>query len=128
MKPRELYVDLLTWAAKQRLRLTLSHLRRHDVLAMFNFDEYQQFYQPGRYGASHAGLLSAHGTGSGGGGPPDVARAPRPFRPPGGYRSPGSGRSGPRLLTFRRRQECGTSVPALWAAPCCGFTRMPTFL
>lgn len=44
---RELYVDLLTWAAKQRLRLTLSHLRRHDVLAMFNFDEYQQFYQPG---------------------------------------------------------------------------------
>ena len=44
---REVYVDLLTWAVKQRLRLTLSQLRRHDVLAMFTFDEYQHYYQPG---------------------------------------------------------------------------------
>lgn len=44
---REVYVDLLTWAVKQRLRLPLSQLRRHDVLALFTFTEYQQYYQPG---------------------------------------------------------------------------------
>lgn len=44
---RETYVDLLAWAVKQRLRLPLSQLRRHDVLALFTFDEYQQYYQPG---------------------------------------------------------------------------------
>lgn len=44
---REVYVDLLTWAVKQRLRMGLSQLRRHDVLAMFTFDEYQHYYQPG---------------------------------------------------------------------------------
>ena len=44
---REIYVDLLSWAVKQRLRATLSELRRHDVLAMFTFDEYQHYYQPG---------------------------------------------------------------------------------
>ena len=43
---RELYVDLLTWAVKQRLHLTLSQLRRHDILAMFTFAEYQHYYQP----------------------------------------------------------------------------------
>ena len=44
---REAYVDLLAWAARQRLRLGLSELRRHDVLAMFSFDAYQPYYQPG---------------------------------------------------------------------------------
>ena len=44
---REVYVDLLTWAAKRRLGMTPSQLRRHDVLAMFTFDEYQHYYQPG---------------------------------------------------------------------------------
>ena len=44
---RELYVDLLAWAVKQRLRLSLSELRRHDVLALFTFAEYQQYYQTG---------------------------------------------------------------------------------
>ena len=43
----EMYVDLLAWAVKQRLRLPLSQLRRHDVLALFTFAEYQQYYQPG---------------------------------------------------------------------------------
>ena len=43
---REIYVDLLTWAVKQRLRLTFSELRRHDILAMFTFAEYQHYYQP----------------------------------------------------------------------------------
>ena len=42
----EMYVDLLAWAVKQRLRLPLNQLRRHDVLALFTFDEYQQYYQP----------------------------------------------------------------------------------
>jgi hypothetical protein len=46
-KTREVYIDLLAWAVKQRLRLPLSQLRRHDVLALFTFDEYQQYYQPG---------------------------------------------------------------------------------
>ena len=44
---REIYVDLLAWAVKQRLRLPLSQLRRHDVLALFTFAEYQPYYQPG---------------------------------------------------------------------------------
>ena len=44
---REIYVDLLAWAVKQRLRLPLSQLRRHDVLALFTFAEYQAYYQPG---------------------------------------------------------------------------------
>ena len=44
---REMYVDLLAWAVKQRLRLPLSQLRRHDVLALFTFAEYQRYYQPG---------------------------------------------------------------------------------
>ena len=44
---REVYVDLLAWAVKQRLRLPFSQLRRHDVLALFTFAEYQQYYQPG---------------------------------------------------------------------------------
>ena len=44
---REVYVDLLTWAVKRRLRVPISQLRRHDVLAMFSFDEYHHYYQPG---------------------------------------------------------------------------------
>jgi hypothetical protein len=44
---REVYADLLAWGVKQRLRLPLSQLRRHDVLALFTFAEYQQYYQPG---------------------------------------------------------------------------------
>ena len=44
---REIYLDLLAWAARQRLHLPLSQLRRHDVLALFTFAEYQPYYQPG---------------------------------------------------------------------------------
>ncbi len=41
------YVELLTWAVQGRLRLPLAQLRRHDILALFTFSEYQQYYQPG---------------------------------------------------------------------------------
>ena len=44
---REMYVDLMTWAVKRRLRLTLNELRRHDVLAMFTLEAYEHYYQPG---------------------------------------------------------------------------------
>lgn len=43
----ELYLDLLTWAARRRLRLTPGQLRRHDILALFTFAEYHTYYQPG---------------------------------------------------------------------------------
>jgi hypothetical protein len=41
------YIDLLAWAVKQRLGVPLGQLRRHDVLTLFSFAEYQQYYQPG---------------------------------------------------------------------------------
>lgn len=41
------YVELLTWAAQHRLRLPLAQLRRHDVLVLFAFPDYQKYYQPG---------------------------------------------------------------------------------
>jgi len=41
------YIDLLAWAVKQRLGVPLGQLRRHDVLALFSFAEYQRYYQPG---------------------------------------------------------------------------------
>lgn len=41
------YVDLLAWAVKQRLGIPLGQLKRHDMLALFTFAEYQQYYQPG---------------------------------------------------------------------------------
>jgi hypothetical protein len=44
---REVYVDLLTWAARRRLRIPPGQLRRHDILALFTFPEYQAYYQPG---------------------------------------------------------------------------------
>jgi len=44
---RQVYVDLLTWAARRRLRLPPGQLRRHDILALFTFPEYQSYYQPG---------------------------------------------------------------------------------
>lgn len=44
---QEVYTDLLTWAVKQRLDVPLGRLRRHDILALFTFPEYQQYYQPG---------------------------------------------------------------------------------
>ena len=44
---QEVYSDLLAWAVKQRLHVPLGRLRRHDILALFTFPEYQQYYQPG---------------------------------------------------------------------------------
>ena len=43
----EAYLDLLTWAARRRLRLAPGQLRRHDILALFTFPDYQAYYQPG---------------------------------------------------------------------------------
>ena len=44
---RQVYADLLTWAARRQLRLPPGQLRRHDILALFTFAEYQSYYQPG---------------------------------------------------------------------------------
>ena len=44
---RQVYADLLTWAVRRRLRLPPGQLRRHDILALFTFPEYQAYYQPG---------------------------------------------------------------------------------
>src|SRR5438132_4462599 len=44
---QEVYRDLLTWAVRHRLRLPPGQLRRHDILALFTFPEYQAYYQPG---------------------------------------------------------------------------------
>lgn len=44
---QEVYRDLLTWAVRRRLRLPPGQLRRHDILALFTFPEYQTYYQPG---------------------------------------------------------------------------------
>src|SRR5262245_45243215 len=43
----EVYRDLLTWAVRRRLRIPPGQLRRHDILALFTFPEYQAYYQPG---------------------------------------------------------------------------------
>ncbi|MCZ6874482.1 MAG: hypothetical protein O7G88_13300 [bacterium] len=43
----DVYTDLLTWAVKQRLRIPPGQLRRHDILALFTFPDYQTYYQPG---------------------------------------------------------------------------------
>lgn len=43
---QEVYLDLLNWAVRQRLRIPLGQMRRHDVLALFTFPDYQQYYQP----------------------------------------------------------------------------------
>jgi hypothetical protein len=44
---QEVYRDLLGWAVRRRLRLPPGQLRRHDILALFTFPEYQAYYQPG---------------------------------------------------------------------------------
>jgi hypothetical protein len=44
---RQVYGDLLTWAARRQLRLPPGQLRRHDILALFTFPAYQSYYQPG---------------------------------------------------------------------------------
>jgi hypothetical protein len=44
---QEVYRELLTWAVRRRLRLPPGQLRRHDILALFTFHEYQTYYQPG---------------------------------------------------------------------------------
>src|SRR5262245_530814 len=44
---QQVYADLLTWAVRRRLRLPPGQLRRHDILALFTFPEYQTYYQPG---------------------------------------------------------------------------------
>ncbi len=41
------YSDLLQWAAYGRLHIPRSQLQRHDILALFTFADYQQYYQPG---------------------------------------------------------------------------------
>ena len=41
------YTDLLAWASQKRLRLTPAELRRHDMLTLFTFPDYQKYYQPG---------------------------------------------------------------------------------
>ena len=41
------YAELLQWAAHSRLRLPRTQLQRHDILALFTFPDYQQYYQPG---------------------------------------------------------------------------------
>lgn len=38
--------DLLAWAAHRQLRLSTAELRRHDMLALFTFPDYQKYYQP----------------------------------------------------------------------------------
>lgn len=43
---QEVYLDLLDWAVRQRLRLPLGQLRRHDILTLFTFPDYQHYYQP----------------------------------------------------------------------------------
>ena len=81
---REIYVDLLAWAARQRLHLPLSQLRRHDVLALFTFAEYQAYYQPGTLVPAMQGLLPPHGARPERRRPPDLAPTPCPLRPAGG--------------------------------------------
>src|SRR5215471_1722133 len=44
---RPVYVDLLAWAVRRQLRIPPGQLRRHDILALFTFPEYQAYYQPG---------------------------------------------------------------------------------
>ncbi len=41
------YNDLLVWASQRHLRLTPAELRRHDMLTLFTFPDYQKYYQPG---------------------------------------------------------------------------------
>jgi hypothetical protein len=43
----DVYADLLTWAARQRLGVPPGQLRRHDILTLFTWPEYQRYYQPG---------------------------------------------------------------------------------
>ena len=43
---QDIYTDLLTWAVRQRLGVPPGQLHRHDMLALFTFPEYQQYYQP----------------------------------------------------------------------------------
>ncbi len=40
------YADLLAWAAHRQLRLSTAELRRHDMLSLFTFPDYQKYYQP----------------------------------------------------------------------------------
>jgi hypothetical protein len=44
----DVYVDLLHWAVRRRLGIPPGQLRRHDILALFTFEEYQSYYQPER--------------------------------------------------------------------------------
>ncbi|MGE3538218.1 MAG: hypothetical protein AB7N91_12405 [Candidatus Tectimicrobiota bacterium] len=46
VQTQDVYLDLLTWAVRLRLRIPPGQLRRHDILALFTFPEYQQYYQP----------------------------------------------------------------------------------
>jgi hypothetical protein len=43
---QEMYLDLLHWAVRRRLGIPPGQLRRHDILALFTFGAYQQYYQP----------------------------------------------------------------------------------
>lgn len=44
---QDVYTDLLGWAVRQRLRIPPGQLRRHDILALFTWSDYQKYYQPG---------------------------------------------------------------------------------
>ncbi|MGQ4807941.1 hypothetical protein NKDENANG_01307 [Candidatus Entotheonellaceae bacterium PAL068K] len=43
---QDVYTDLLSWAVRQRLGVPPGQLQRHDILALFTFPDYQQYYQP----------------------------------------------------------------------------------
>ena len=45
---QEAYIDLLHWAVRRRLGIPPGQLRRHDILALFTFEEYQSYHQPDR--------------------------------------------------------------------------------
>lgn len=44
---RDVYSDLLVWAARRGLDVPPGQLRRHDILALFTLPAYQRYYQPG---------------------------------------------------------------------------------
>src|SRR5262249_60185990 len=78
---QEVYMDLLTWAVRRRLRLPPGQLRRHDILALFTFPEYQAYYQPGTVVAGLQTCLREMGLGPTVDGRLQWRRRLAPFRP-----------------------------------------------
>jgi hypothetical protein len=58
---QEVYTDLLHWAVRRRLGIPPGQLRRHDILALFTFAEYQHYYQPDAVVAALRTCLPAMG-------------------------------------------------------------------